>query len=71
MCHTMKTQKSLNYGEELSLVSRFLSVEDVLSYVEYAEQGDFESAKKVISDRAGYISAVFETFLDNFRPTKR
>lgn len=62
----MKTQKSLNYGEELSMVRRFLSAEDILSYAEYVEQGNLEAAKEVILDRAGYINAVFATFLENF-----
>ena len=59
----MKTQKSLNYGEELSPIRRFLSVEDILSYAEYVEQGNVEAAKEVILDRAGYINAVFADFL--------
>ena len=56
----------MNYGEELSMVRRFLSVEDILSYAEYVEQGNFEAAKEVILDRAGYINAAFATFLQNF-----
>ena len=48
------------------MVRRFLSVEDILSYAEYVEQGNLEAAKEVILDRAGYINAVFAAFLENF-----